>query len=48
MNPKSVIANSVMPSYAYYFEEDGTPKHDGFSLVTYVQWLGSEYVEPEQ
>ncbi len=44
MQPKNVVANSVMPSYAFYFEEDGTPQHDGFSLIAYVQWIGSEYV----
>ena len=43
IQPKNVVANSVMPSYAYYFEEDGTPKRDGFSIVAYVQWLGTEY-----
>ena len=41
MNPKSVVANSVMPAYAYYFEEDGTPKREGFALITYLQWLGT-------
>ena len=34
-----------MPAYAYYFEEDGTPKKEGLALVTYLQWLGSTYVE---
>jgi len=43
INPKNVVGNSVMPRYAYYFEEDGTPRKDGFSIVTYVQWIGSEY-----
>lgn len=43
IQPKNVVANSVMPAYPFYFEEDGTPKKDGFSLVSYVQWLGSEY-----
>lgn len=43
--PKNVYPYSVMPSYAYYFEEDGTPKEDGFALVTYVQWLGSQHPE---
>jgi len=48
IQPKNVVANSVMPGYPYYFEEDGTPKKDGFSLVTYIQWLGSEYRGVEQ
>jgi len=43
MNPKNVVANSVMPPYPFYFEEDGTPRKDGFCLITYIQWLGSEY-----
>ena len=43
IQPKNVVANSVMPSYAYYFEEDGTPKLEGFALVSYVQWIGREY-----
>jgi len=42
--PKDVVPYSVMPAYAYYFEKDGTPKKDGFGLVTYLQWIGSEYI----
>lgn len=41
IQPQSVVPNSVMPTYAWYFEEDGTPKRDGFALVTYLQWLGT-------
>jgi len=41
INPKNIVPDSVMPAYAYYFEEDGTPKRDGFALVTYLQWLGT-------
>lgn len=48
IQPKNVVPNSVMPSYAYYFEEDGTPKRDGFSLVTYMQWLGTTAEEGVQ
>lgn len=47
IEPKDVVPYSIMPSYAYYFEEDGAPKYDGFSLVTYLQWIGSEYVRLE-
>jgi cytochrome c oxidase cbb3-type subunit 2 len=43
MNPKNVVPASVMPSYSFYFEEDGTPKRKGFALITYVQWLGTTY-----
>ncbi|MFT5284190.1 MAG: cytochrome c oxidase cbb3-type subunit 2 [Planctomycetota bacterium] len=43
INPKNVVPNSVMPAYGYYFNEDGSPKKDGFSLVTYLQWIGSTY-----
>ena len=48
INPKNVVPGSVMPSYAYYFDEDGTPEKDGFSLVAYLQWLGTtaEEVKP--
>lgn len=42
IDPKSVVPTSVMPSYSYYFEEDGTPRRDGFALLTYLQWLGTE------
>ena len=45
INPKNVVPESVMPSYAYYFEEDGTPKRDGFAILTYLQWLGSARTE---
>jgi len=48
INPKNVVGNSVMPRYAYYFEEDGTPRKDGFALVTFVQWIGSQYEEVVQ
>lgn len=42
IEPRNVVPSSVMPSYAFYFEEDGTPRRDGFALVTYLQWLGTE------
>jgi cbb3-type cytochrome c oxidase subunit II len=48
LEPKNVIPYSVMPSYAYYFEDDGTPKKDGFALVTYIQWIGSQWQEVER
>lgn len=41
INPKNVAPRSVMPAYAYYFEEDGSPKKTGFALVSYLQWLGT-------
>jgi cbb3-type cytochrome c oxidase subunit II len=43
--PRDVVPYSVMPSYAYYFEPDGTPRKEGFALVSYIQWIGSEYEE---
>jgi cytochrome c oxidase cbb3-type subunit 2 len=46
--PKNVVPYSVMPSYAFYFEADGTPRKEGFGLVTYVQWIGSEYKALQQ
>ena len=45
MNPKNVVPNSVMPAYDYYFEDDGTPKREGFALITYIQWLGTTMEE---
>ncbi len=45
IRPKNVVPLSVMPSYDYYFEEDGTPEKEGFALVTYLQWLGTTYEE---
>ena len=41
MEPKNIVPDTVMPSYAYFFEPDGTPQREGFALVTYVQWIGS-------
>lgn len=45
IRPKNVVPSSVMPDYGYYFEDDGTPRRDGFALVTYLQWLGTTYRE---
>ena len=42
IHPKDVVPTSVMPGYAFWFEEDGTPKRDGFAIVAYLQWLGTE------
>jgi hypothetical protein len=41
IEPRAVVPSSVMPSYRFWFEEDGTPKRDGFAIVAYLQWLGS-------
>ena len=48
INPKDVVPWSVMPAYAYFFDERGTPTKDGFALITYLQWLGSTVVLPEE
>lgn len=45
LNPKNVVPDSVMPSYAYYFDEQGRPNRDGIAIVTYLQWLGTMYGE---
>ena len=37
-----------MPSYAFFFDERGTPDRDGFALITYLQWLGATYLPPEE
>lgn len=47
INPKNVVPTSVMPSYSFYFEEDGTPRRKGFALVTYLQWLGTTFEEAQ-
>ena len=43
IHPKDVSPTSIMPPYPYYFEDDGTPRRDGFALVTYLQFLGTTY-----
>lgn len=41
-NPPDVNPVSVMPSYPWFFEDDGlTPNKKGLSIIAYVQWLGS-------
>ena len=47
MNPKNVVPGSVMPAYDYFFHEDGGPKKEGFSLIAYLQWLGTVTGETE-
>ena len=48
LNPKDVSPWSVMPSYAFFFDERGTPDRNGFALITYLQWLGTTYLPPEE
>ena len=41
-HPPDVNPVSVMPSYPWFFEDDGlTPNKKGLSIIAYVQWLGS-------
>ena len=40
-NPTSVTPTSVMPSYRWFFDDDGYPNERGLAIITYVQWLGS-------
>ncbi|MBI4378695.1 MAG: cbb3-type cytochrome c oxidase subunit II [Nitrospinae bacterium] len=40
-DPHSVQPDSVMPSYLWFFDENGRPNKKGLSVVTYVQWLGN-------
>ncbi|MBM4317203.1 MAG: c-type cytochrome [Deltaproteobacteria bacterium] len=50
-NPTSVVPQSVMPSYPWYFEvKDGVPqpKEEAKALVAYLQWLGSSVVEKSE
>lgn len=39
--PKNVVPWTVMPSYKFWFEDDGTPNRDGFAILAYLQWLGT-------
>lgn len=44
--PRMVAPESVMPTYPWFFEDNkpdgpGTPNERGFSIITYMQWLGS-------
>ncbi len=40
-DPKSVVPTTVMPTYAWFFDEEGYPNKKGLAIITYVQWLGS-------
>jgi cbb3-type cytochrome c oxidase subunit II len=40
-DPTSVQPGSVMPSYRWFFDENGRPNKKGLAMVAYVQWLGS-------
>lgn len=39
--PTQVVPNSVMPSYRWFYDENGVPNEKGLAMITYVQWLGS-------
>ncbi len=56
-NPRSVSPTSVMPPFAWFFEKAASdapggppalPNRQGFSVITYVQWLGSWIPEEER
>jgi len=48
-NPTDVNPVSVMPSYPWFYEEDGlTPNKTGLSIIAYVQWLGSWNTQVEE
>lgn len=40
-DPKSVVPTTVMPSYRWFFDEEGYPNKRGLAIIAYVQWLGS-------
>lgn len=46
-SPRSVVPDSVMPTYPWLFTKDAegkpTPKPEGLALVAYLQHLGSDY-----
>lgn len=39
--PTDVVPTSVMPSYGWFFDDEGYPNKKGMSVIAYVQWLGS-------
>ncbi len=45
-NPPNVVPDSVMPSYAWFFDKNGRPNKKGLAIVAYMQWLGSWAQEP--
>jgi hypothetical protein len=40
-DPRAVVPTSVMPSYAWFFDDEGYPNKRGLSIIAYMQWLGS-------
>ncbi len=40
--PTSVVPTSVMPSYRWFYDEDGYPNKQGLAILAYVQSLGSQ------
>ena len=47
-NPRYVSPTSVMPPFPWFFDESQNPpvpNRVGFSLITFVQWLGNRVVE---
>jgi len=48
-HPPDVNPVSVMPSYPWFYEDDGlTPNKTGLSIIAYVQWLGSWQDDPAE
>ncbi len=39
--PTSVVPVSVMPSYKWFYDDEGYPNEKGMAIITYIQWLGS-------
>ncbi len=40
-DPVSVVPESIMPRYDWFFGADGAPNDDGWAITAYMQWLGS-------
>lgn len=40
-DPRAVVPTSVMPSYAWFFDDEGYPNKRGLAVIAYMQWLGS-------
>ncbi|RMG20195.1 MAG: cytochrome-c oxidase [Deltaproteobacteria bacterium] len=47
-NPRNVVPESVMPSFPWYYTDDGEPTKDLVDLTAYVMWLGSWAEVPDE
>lgn len=40
-DPRSVVPESVMPRYDWFYDASGAPNDRGWAITAYVTWLGS-------